>query len=310
MSTGGSKKAIVAALLANLGIALAKLFGFIVTGASSMLAEAIHSAADTGNQLLLLLGNHRATKKADTEHPFGYGRERYFWAFVVAIVLFTLGGVFSIIEGVGKIRNPHDLEQPAWAIGILVVAIVLEGASFRTALGEAAPHRRGTSLAQFIRRTKSPELPVVLLEDLGALLGLGFALIAVIASAATGNSLWDALGTVVIGVLLVCIASVLGIEMKSLLIGESATPDQEAVIRATIEADDDVARVIHIRTEHLGPDDLLLAAKVHFDEELTMRDLATTIDRIEAEIRTVVPSVNRIFIEPDVTRGIGIATPE
>lgn len=302
MSHEGSRKAIFAALLANLGIAVAKLIGFAVTRASSMLAEGIHSMADTGNQLLLLLGARRAAKAPDDIHQFGYARERYFWAFVVAIVLFTLGGVFSVIEGIEKIGNPHEIDQPSWAIGILLVALVLEGLSFRTALAEARPLRKGMSLVRFVHKTKSPELPVVILEDAAALFGLIIALFAVSMSAATGNPAWDAWGTVVIGLLLVVIASVLGIEMKSLLIGESAGHDERSDITASIEASDRVVRVIHIRTEYLGPDDLLVAAKVHFDESLSMRDLASAIDEVEAAVRAANRSVRQMFIEPDITR--------
>lgn len=301
MSTSGSKKAIIAALLANFGIALAKLFGFIMTGASSMLAEAIHSTVDSGNQLLLLLGGRKASRVPDAEHQFGYGRERYFWAFVVAIVLFSLGGVFSIYEGISKVRHPHELEQPAWAIGILIVAIILETVSLRTALHEARPHRKGASLVKFIRRTKSPELPVVILEDIAAEIGLFIALGAVSMSAITGNALWDASGTIIIGILLVCIATVLGIEMKSLLIGESASPEDQTAIRSAIETSDHVKKLINLRTEHIGPEDLLVAAKVHFDESLTIRQLAQVIDSVEAGVRSAVPSVNRLFIEPDVS---------
>lgn len=302
MSHDGSKKAIFAALTANLGIAIAKLIGFAVTRASSMLAEGIHSLADTGNQLLLLLGSRKASRAPDDQHQFGYARERYFWAFVVAIVLFTLGGVFSVVEGIGKLRNPHEIDQVAWAIGILVVALVLEGLSFRTALAEARPARLGMSLARFVHRTKSPELPVVILEDFAALIGLAVALAAVSASAATGNPAWDAWGTVVIGLLLVVIASILGVEMKSLLIGESAGENERHDIVTAIEGSDHVVRVIHIRTEYLGPDDLLVAAKVHFDESLTIRDLATAIDTVEASVRAAHKSVRQLFIEPDITR--------
>lgn len=300
MSTGGSKKAILAALFANLGIAMAKLIGFIVTGAASMLAEAIHSAADTGNQLLLILGGRKAAREPDSVHQFGYGRERYFWAFVVAIVLFSVGGMFSIYEGINKIRHPHELEDPAWAIGILVVAIILESISFRTAIHEAKPHRGRATWSQFIRRTKSPELPVVLLEDLAALIGLILALGAVSASAITGNALWDAFGTVTIGLLLVCVATVLGIEMKSLLIGESADPDVQKEIQDAVVASDRVIALINLRSEHIGPEELLVAAKVHFDESLSIRELATVIDQLEANVRSRVPSVTRLFVEPDV----------
>lgn len=302
MSGAGSKRAIVAALLANLGIAIAKFAGFVITRASSLLAESIHSLADTGNQLLLLLGGHRAERAADSEHQFGYGRERYFWSFVVAIVLFMLGGVFSVFEGISKLIDPHELDDPIWAIGILLVAMVLEGLSFRTAKREAQPLRRDSTWPRFIRQTKSPEIAVVLLEDFAALIGLTVALAAVVTSTITHNSAWDAWGTILIGSLLVGVAAVLAVEMKSLLIGEAASPEQQLAIRDAIESSAPVRRLIHLRTEHLGPTELLVAAKVHFDESLTVRELADAIDEVEINIRLAVPSAHRLFIEPDVHR--------
>lgn len=302
MSTAGSKRAVIAALLANLGIAVAKFAGFLVTGASALLAESIHSVADTGNQILLLFGGHRSNRAPDEEHQFGYARERYFWSFVVSIVLFMLGGLFAVYEGVEKIRHPHEIESPGWAIGILLVAAALEGLSFRTAVREARPLRRGASWPRFIRRTKSPELPVVLLEDFGALVGLLFALVAIGLSIVTGNNRWDGLGTLFIGLLLVVIAVVLAVEMKGLLIGEAADPEVQSTIRTAIESSDEVQRLLHLRTEHLGPDELLVAAKVEFDDRLTMRDLADAIDRVEANVRAAVPEARRLFIEPDVHR--------
>ena len=305
MSSGGSKKAIIAALLANLGIAIAKFVGFLITGASALLAESIHSVADTGNQVLLLFGGHRAARVADEEHQFGYGRERYFWSFVVSIVLFMLGGVFAVYEGVEKVRHPHEIESAGWALGILLVAMVLEGLSFRTAVREARPLKGSAGWFRFIRRTKSPELPVVLLEDFGALIGLVLAMAAIGLSIATGNNRWDGFGTLLIGFLLVVIAIVLAIEMKGLLIGEAADPDVQAIIRSTIDGSEPVRRLLHLRTEHLGPDELLVAAKVEFDPDLTMRRLADAIDEVEANVRTAVPEARRLFIEPDVHRPQG-----
>lgn len=238
MAGGGhGNKAVVAALLANAGIAVAKFVGFAITGSASMLAESIHSVADSGNQGLLLLGGKRARKRADEEHPFGYGRERYFWAFVVALVLFSLGGAFATYEGISKIRQPHDVESPGVAIGILLFAILLETFSFRTAIVEANHVREGAPWWQFIRRSKNPELPVVLLEDLGALVGLGLALAAVVATLVTDDPLWDGIGTLSIGVLLSVIAVVLAMEMKSLLLGETADARVQAAIRAAIEGE-------------------------------------------------------------------------
>lgn len=304
MSASGGKKAIIAALLANLGIAIAKFAGFLITGASSLLAESIHSLADSGNQALLLLGGRRAQKPADDQHQFGYGRERYFWSFIVAIVLFLLGGAFSLYEGISKLRDPHELSSPWVAVGILVVAIVLESWSFRTAIHESRPHKGDASWYQFIRKTKSPELPVVLLEDFGALVGLVIALTAVGLSALTGEAVYDGVGTVAIGVLLLVIAAVLAFEMKSLLIGEAASTDDETAVRTAITGSDPVRNLISLRTEHIGPEELLLVAKVEFDGSLTMRELAAAIDEVELAIRTAVPIAKQIYIEPDITRAV------
>ena len=298
----GSRRAIIAAFLANLGIAVAKFVAFLFTGAASMLAETVHSLADTGNQALLLLGQERAGRAASPDHPFGYGRERYFWSFVVALVLFSMGSLFAIYEGVEKLLHPHALVAPQWAIGVLLVAIALEAWSFRTAFVEANAVRGDQNLWRFIRRAKSPELPVVLLEDTGALLGLVFALLGVGLAIATGNARFDALGSVAIGILLGAIAFVLATEMKSLLIGESATPDVQQQIRAAIEGSAPVSRLIHLRTLHLGPDELLVGAKVEFSSTLDVPGLARAIDEVEARVRAVVSEARVIYIEPDVQR--------
>lgn len=296
----GSTKAIVAALIANLGIAIAKFVGFAATGSSSMLAEAIHSVADTTNQGLLLLGGRQSLKQATPQHPFGYGRERYFWAFVVSLVLFTVGGLFAIFEGFTKLgETGHELENVGWAIGILLIAILLEGYSLRTAVRESKPFKGRASWWQFIRHSRNPELPVVLLEDFGALTGLFFALAGVTTAALTGDSRWDAYGTIAIGVLLVAIAIVLVVEMKSLLIGESAYEPVRKSIVETIENTDNVVRVLHMRTQHLGPEELLVAAKVEFDGHLGAQALADSIDLVETNVRAVTPMARLIYIEPD-----------
>jgi cation diffusion facilitator family transporter len=297
---GHGTRAVIAALLANLSIAVAKFAGFAVTGSSSMLAEGVHSVADSGNQGLLLLGGKRAKKAATDEHPFGYGRERYFWSFVVALVLFSLGGLFAIYEGLHKLEHPEPIQSPEWAFGILGFAIVAEGLSLRTAAKEAGKVKGDASYWQFIRRAKAPELPVVLLEDFGALLGLVLATGGITASVLTDDGRWDGYGSVAIGVLLVAIAMVLVVEMKSLLIGEGASRKDVEAIRAAIEIDPDVMRVIHLRTEHLGPEELLVGTKVEFLHELTMPEVAAAIDRVERSIRTGVPAARLIFVEPDV----------
>jgi len=297
----GSKRAIFAAFLANLGIAIAKFVAFALTGAASMLAEGIHSVADTGNQGLLFLGGRRSQKAPSRLHPFGFGRERYFWAFVVALVLFSLGAVFATYEGIDKLLNPHELEDPAVAIVVLLVAMALEGFSFRTAIREAAKLRRGRSWWGFVRGTKAPELPVILLEDLGALVGLCFALLGVSLAALTGEETFDALGSVAIGLLLGVIAVVLAVEMKSLLIGEAASPEDEEAILEALETAPPVHKVIHLRTQHLGPEELLVAAKVDV-EAPSVEELARAIDDLEGRVRAVVPTARLIYIEPDEYR--------
>jgi cation diffusion facilitator family transporter len=297
----GSRKAILAAFVANLGIAIAKLVGFFITGSAGLMAESLHSLADTGNQGLLMLGGHRAKIGESATHPFGTGRERYFWAFVVALVLFSLGGMFALWEGYQKLRHPHETDNAIVGYFILGVAVVLEAYSLRTAVREARPHRAaGHSWWRFIRRAKEPELPVVLLEDTGALLGLVFALVGLALSQITGNARWDAVGSMAIGVLLVVIAIILVIEMKSLLIGEAAAPEMRHAIVEAINGAPHVARLIHMRTEHLAPDEVLLAAKVEFAGSLTVRELSAAIDDVEAHVRAAVPVVTLIYIEPDV----------
>jgi cation diffusion facilitator family transporter len=289
----------VAALIANTGIALAKFVGFAITRSGAMLAEGIHSVADAGNQALLLLGGSRAKRAASPEHPFGYGRERYFWAFVVALVLFSLGGAFAIYEGISKLRHPHEIERTEVALGILGVAILLEIWSFRTAIREARPLKGASGWWRFIRRSKNPELPVVLLEDLGALVGLVIAFSAVLAAETTGNAMWDGYGTVAIGVLLTAIAVVLAIEMQSLLIGESAGPEVQQAIRAAIEADPGVVRLIHLRTQHLGPEELLVGGKIQVGAGLTGAEVGAVINRVEDAVRAAVPDARVMYLEPD-----------
>lgn len=300
-------RAIVAAAVANLGIAIAKFVGFAITGSSSMLAEGIHSVADTTNQGLLVFGGRRAARPPTPEHPFGFGRDRYFWAFIVALVLFSVGGAFAVYEGVEKLRHPHEMDSPMVAVVILVVAIGLESYSLRTAVREARPARGNRSWAAYIRRSKSPELPVVLLEDLGALIGLVLALAGVGLATLTGEPRWDGAGTLAIGVLLVLIAAVLAREMKSLLIGEAATSEDQIAIAAAIAATPAVRGLIHMRTQHLGPDELLVAAKIELEPDLTTAEMAAAIDRTEAAIRAAVPIARVIYLEPDLLRTGGPA---
>jgi cation diffusion facilitator family transporter len=297
---GHEGKAILAAFCANLGIAIAKFVGFIFTQSGSLLAEAAHSFADTGNQALLLLGGKRSRRKPTEEFPFGFGRERYFWSFVVALVLFSLGSLFAIYEGFHKLEHPEPLENPTIAYVILGVAAILEGLSLRTAVRESIEAKDDLTWFEFLRKAKIPELPVVLLEDIGAELGLLIALTAITTGEITGNFRWDGYGTLAIGGLLGVIAVFLAIEMKGLLIGEAADPSVVTKIRDAIEDDEQVERIIHLRTQHLGPEELLIAAKVEFTDGLSVPELATTIDRVESSIRHRIHVHSLIYIEPDV----------
>lgn len=301
MSASGGATAIVAALLANAGIAVAKFVGYLITGSSSMLAEALHSVADTSNQGLLLLGRKRAQRQATQEHPFGYGRDRFFYSFVVALLLFSLGSVFAFYKGVEKLGGAEPITSPLVAIAILGVAIVLESLSFRTAIRESRPRKGDGTWWQFIRQSTNPELPVVLLEDTGALLGLLLALGGVGLSILTGDVVWDAIGTLGIGVLLGVIAIILIVETKSLLIGEGSAPEELHLICAAMVGPG-VDRVIHLKTQYLGPDELLIAAKIAVPANLSTAEVARIIDEAEARVRGAVPAARIIYLEPDLDR--------
>ncbi|MGR0320689.1 cation diffusion facilitator family transporter [Agromyces sp. ZXT2-3] len=300
MSASGGTKAILAAFLANTGIAVTKFIAWFFSGSASMLAEAVHSVADAGNQLLLFFGGRQAKREADREHPFGYGRERYVYAFVVSIILFSVGGVFSIYEGVEKIQHPHELEVPWLPILVLVIAIVLESFSLRTAVKESNLVRGKQTWVQFVRRAKAPELPVVLLEDVAALLGLVFALFGVGLTIITGDTIFDAIGTLMIGTLLIVVAIILGIETKSLLVGEGANEADVKRIEQAIMAGPEAERIIHMKTLYLGPDELLVAAKLGFHGGESLAEVSTAINVIEQRVRHAVPAARVIYIEPDI----------
>jgi len=299
----GGTKAILAALFANAGIAVAKFVGFLVTGSSSMIAEAVHSVADTSNQGLLLLGMKTAQREASAEHPFGYGRNRYFYSFVVALVLFTLGSVFALYEGIHKIQQPEPLSAAYIAVIILLVAIAFETYSFRIAIIETRKVMGQATWAQFIRQAKTPELPVVLLEDAGALAGLILALGGVGLAVLTGNPVWDGIATIGIGLLLGVIAIILIIEMKSLLIGEGSGPAELRTIREAL-GEGDIDRVIHLKTQYLGPDELLVAAKIAVPPTMSTTDIARAIDAAEERVRAAVPAARVIYLEPDLDRSV------
>ncbi len=303
MSTEGGKKAVIAALMANIGIAISKFIAFFFTGSSSMLAEAIHSVADSSNQVLLLIGNKRSLKPADEKHPFGYGRRRFVYGFVVAVVLFLVGGLFSLYEGLHKWQQPEALSDWWIAVLVLVIAIALETFSFRTALRETNKSRGKKSIARFVKDSRQPELLVILLEDAGALCGLVFALIGVGMAVITGDGRWDAVGAMAVGTLLVVIAVFLAMEMATMLVGESALPEEVEAIRAALEAAPLIERVIHLRTMHVGPDELLVGAKVAIRGSETAAGIAAGIDGAERALRAAVPTARYIFIEPDMDRG-------
>ena len=293
-------RAVVAAFAANLGIAVIKFVAFLLTGSASMLAESVHSVADTGNQVLLFVGRGRSIRPASDEHPFGFGRERYFYGFVVSVMLFTVGAAFSVYEGIHKITNPEEIRSPLIAFVVLALSFVLEAFSLRTAIGEANKVRGDRNWGTFIRRSKSPELPVVLLEDLAALIGLTFAFAGVALSVLTGDGRWDGVGSLAIGLLLGTAAAILAVEMKSLLIGESASPEVQRMIVDALEAGPELARVIHMRTVHISPDSILVAAKVEVRDADTTAQVAAAIDTAERRVRSAVPIAKTIYLEPDI----------
>jgi cation diffusion facilitator family transporter len=313
MSTEESPKAVVAALLANLGIALTKVLAWALTGSSSMLAEAIHSFADCGNQGLLLVGGRRSRRAPTRQHPFGYARERYIYAFLVSIVLFSVGGLFALYEAYHKYHEvhtgePNDLLTSSWwwvPIVVLLAAVVMESLSLRTAVRESNRSRGGLSWVAFVRRAKSPELPVVLLEDVAALTGLVFALVGVSLTLLTDNGYWDVAGTAAIGLLLVAVAVILGIETKSLLLGESAALGDQRDIEAAIVASDDGLEIINLRTMQLGPGSVLVACKIAVEPSDVAADIVDHINAAEVRIRAAVPDARYVFIEPDVRRREG-----
>ncbi|MEY2635054.1 MAG: hypothetical protein RIS75_994 [Actinomycetota bacterium] len=302
MSTEGGMRAVLAALIANLGIAAAKFVAFFLTTSTSMLSEAVHSLADSGNQVLLLIGSKHAKRTTSADHDFGYGRVRYIYGFIVSIVLFVVGGAYSLYEGIHKWQHPEEVGRPEIALAVLAVAIVLESFSLRTAIKEVNHIRGRRTIWQFVRASRQPELPVIVLEDIGALTGLLFAFIGVVLSTVTGDARFDGLGAMAVGVLLVVIAIILSLEMTSMLVGESALEEDRAAISKTLDAAPFVNRLIHLRTLHVGPDELLVAAKVAVTPTMTAQEISVAVDEVEGQIRAVVPQSRYIFIEPDIER--------
>jgi cation diffusion facilitator family transporter len=304
MSQASGTRAVIAALAANLGIAVTKFVAFVLTGSSAMLAESIHSVADSGNQALLLIGGKRARREATPQHPFGYGRERYIYAFIVAIILFSVGGLFALYEGYHKLMDPHPIDEWEWVpVTVLIAAIGMESFSFRTAIRESNPLRKNASWVQFVRRSRNPELPVVLLEDAAALIGLVFALIGVGLTLVTHDGVFDGIASVLIGLLLVTVAVILAIETKSLLIGESATMEDVRHIEEALVDGVTIERIIHMKTLHLGPEELLVGVKVGVVSDATAQEIATAIDEAEVRVRRKVPIARVIYIEPDIFQG-------
>jgi cation diffusion facilitator family transporter len=318
MSASGGTKAVVAALLANTGIAVTKFAAWVLTQSASMLAEAIHSVADAGNQALLLVGGKRAKREATEEHPFGYGRERYVYAFIVAIVLFSVGGLFALYEAYHKfheLAEGHEgdsLLTSRWKyvpLFVLGFAIVLESFSFRTAIVESNKVRGDQGWWSFIRRERAPELPVILLEDLAALLGLVVAFTGVALALITHNLYFDVIGSAVIGALLVTVAVILGVEVKSQLLGEGATPEAVVRIRESIESATGVEGLIHLKTMHIAPEELLVAAKIAVPSAASAADVAAAIDAAERALRAAEPMATQVFLEPDIQRADYVPDP-
>lgn len=299
MSGDGSHQATLAALAANVGVAVTKFVAFFFTGSSAMLAEGIHSIADTGNQGLLMLGRRRAAREPSPDHPFGYGRERYFYGFLVSLVLFFGGGLFALYEGYEKIADPRPLESWPWAIGVLVAAIVMEGLSLRTAVRNSNRVRDGRSWPGFIREAKAPELPVVLLEDTAALAGLVFALIGVGLTVLTGNAAFDGLGSIAIGLLLVAVAVTLARETKSMIIGEAAAPAVQDAIEDILDGDPSIQEFTQVRTLHLGPEDLLVAARVTMRPSDDVEGAAQALAETERRIRERVSIASAVYLQPN-----------
>lgn len=300
MAADGTTKSVVVALAANAGIAAAKFVGYLVTGSSSMLAESVHSLADTVNEVLLMVGKRVALRRPDALHQFGYGRSRYFYSFVVALLVFVLGAVAAMYEGYRKLTHPEPLTDAGVAIAILVVAAVMEGFSLRTVLTESKRLKGSDGWWQFIRNSRTPEPPVVLLEDSAALVGLAMAFAGVTLTAVTRNPVWDAVGTLGIGALLAAIAIVLIVETHSLLIGEGATTNQCKMIRSALQRSEYVNSVVDLRTEYLGPDQMVVAAKVVFGPQQDFATAADVIRKAEARVRETVPAVRVVYIQPEV----------
>ncbi len=293
-----SVKSIIFALSANLGIAITKTIAAVMTGSGAMLAESIHSYADCGNQGLLFLGLKAAKKKPDTEHPLGYGMSTYFWSFIVALMLFSMGGLFSIYEGIHKLHSNEEINNPLIAIVVLSVSIVLEGASLWGCITQINKIRRGGSLWKWLKNSRQSELVVVFGEDVAALLGLTFALVAVILAHITGNPIFDSIGSIGIGVLLVIVSFFVAIKIKSLLIGQSADESVRTDLTSFLEARPEIQKVLNLITLQLGPQ-IMVTIKAQMAEEKSIAKLIEDINNCEKELKKAFPTVQWVFFEPD-----------
>jgi cation diffusion facilitator family transporter len=298
----GSLRVVAAALIVNVIIAAFKFVAAFLSRSSAMLAEACHSAADTANQIFLLIGMKRSARPPDAKHPFGYGPETYFWSFIVALCIFALGGGLSVDEGIEKILHRNDPSQSLgnvyWAYATLGVSILLESYSLRTALKEFRHHAAGRGVRRTLKEARDPTVLTVLFEDLAALFGLAVALAGITLAHYTGNVVWDGVASIVVGLALGGVAWILGRDAQSLLIGKSMPKEDEDQIRDIVKKQPDVLDLVHLRTMHLGPEEVILALKVHFRGDMDVRTLELRINDIEAQLRAALPRLRRIYVEP------------
>ena len=297
--SSGSTRAVALALAANGGIAISKFGVFLLTGSSSLLTEAIHSTADCANQVLLVLGMRQGAKPASPRHPLGHGQAPFVASFLVALLLFSMGGLYSLVEGIHKIRHPEQPHHLGWAVGLLLFAIALEGWSLRGALRAAEPERRGRSLLRYLRQSSRTELVVVVAEDIAALVGLVFALAAVVLTMLTGDPLWDGIGSVTIGLLLIAVAGFVGTEVTSLLMNEAPPLALRAAIRAAVDQDPAVEQVLNLVAVIVGSDRLMVALQVKFREQPSGAALVAAINSLERTLHERFPQIQHLFVEPD-----------
>lgn len=309
----GGVRVVAAALAVNILIAIGKFIAAMISGSSAMLAEACHSLADSANQIFLLIGMRKSAREPDERHPFGYGAETYFWAFIVALCIFAVGGGVSMIEGVEKVIHRDDpaqaLRDPRLAIVVLLVSIVLESYSLSVALREFSEIRAGRSVRRTLKEARDPTVMTVLFEDLAALFGLAVALGGVLLTWRTGQAVWDGLASIIVGIALIAVAWVLARDAKGLLIGRAAAPADEAAIADVVRTHPDVLGLVHARTMHLGPAEIILALKVHFRPDMTVAALEARINELEARLRGAVPALRRIYVEPGFDESVGRAQP-